>query len=598
LLPAVGLNGFTETGSLAPLRFGDQSVDSIRSAFGIKASYDWKIGGVLIRPELRASWQHEYGDSTYSIVASFANGAGTNFTVNGPDIGRDSLLIGAGVAILWNDRLSTYIYYDGELARTNYDSQSVSAGLRITFWLARMNFHSGSGSPCKNEKVLRRSKIFIAPADESLRKLRRSGIYRAGRRGMSRVTSPTGPEWHCLSTGASHLGSQLGGNDSVPTHFPLLRRSYEACSNLIVDSYKDFPPTEDDSAEAKRRNFREELAPVLVLTASILLAVVWSPFLSAGDTIQAAEKSILAPKQHLDIRVQANAFGSASPGDIEAVLRSAGAELLRYCPHTQLAGIDVYYRPDHPEINSKRTPGGRIAMVLSARNTHWAQYSFQFAHEFCHALANYTNSSRQTIPNTSNANLWLEESLCETASLFCLRAMSRTWQVSPPYPAFRAYAPWLADYAQQRLALPEHRLPAGTSFANWFLRHQPALRTDANQRDWNAIIAAQLLPIFEAEPAGWETVTFLNRGSSNEQESLTEHFAQWRANCPDHLRPFVSKLATVFGVRFRPPGHSPIRPFAVSPRRPIASTLPLPASVAPQCAAAFALYSARLVRDN
>jgi uncharacterized protein with beta-barrel porin domain len=129
----VGLNGFTETGSLAPLRFGDQSVDSIRSALGIKASYDWKIGGVLIRPELRASWQHEYGDSTYSIVASFANGAGTNFTVNGPNIGRDSLLIGAGVAILWNDRISTYIYYDGELARTNYDSQSVSAGLRITF---------------------------------------------------------------------------------------------------------------------------------------------------------------------------------------------------------------------------------------------------------------------------------------------------------------------------------------------------------------------------------------------------------------------------------------------------------------------------------
>jgi outer membrane autotransporter protein len=129
----VGLNGFTETGSLAPLKFGDQSVDSIRAALGIKASYDWKIGRVLVKRELRVSWQHEYGDSTYSIVASFANGAGTNFTVNGPNIGRDSLLIGAGIAVLWNDRISTYIYYDGELARTNYDSQSVTAGFRITF---------------------------------------------------------------------------------------------------------------------------------------------------------------------------------------------------------------------------------------------------------------------------------------------------------------------------------------------------------------------------------------------------------------------------------------------------------------------------------
>jgi uncharacterized protein with beta-barrel porin domain len=129
----VGLDGFTETGSLAPLRYGDQSVNSIRSALGVKASYDWKIGGILIRPEVRASWQHEYGDSTYSIVAGFANGSGNNFTVDGPRIGRDSLLIGAGVAVLWNDRISTYVYYDGEVARTNYDSQSVSGGVRITF---------------------------------------------------------------------------------------------------------------------------------------------------------------------------------------------------------------------------------------------------------------------------------------------------------------------------------------------------------------------------------------------------------------------------------------------------------------------------------
>jgi outer membrane autotransporter protein len=129
----VGLNGFTETGSLAPLKYGDQSVDSIRTALGIKASYDWKIGGVLIRPEVRASWQHEYGDSTYTIVANFANGAGNSFTVSGPRIGRDSVLIGAGAAILWNDRISTYIYYDGELARDNYDSQSVTGGFRITF---------------------------------------------------------------------------------------------------------------------------------------------------------------------------------------------------------------------------------------------------------------------------------------------------------------------------------------------------------------------------------------------------------------------------------------------------------------------------------
>jgi autotransporter-associated beta strand protein len=127
------LNSFTETGSLAPLKFPDQNTESERTAFGGKASYDWKIGQMTIIPQLSAAWQHEYGDTAYSIVAAFANGAGNSFTVTGPQIGRDSLLVGAGVTVIWNERVSTYLYYDGEFARTNYQSNNVSGGVRITF---------------------------------------------------------------------------------------------------------------------------------------------------------------------------------------------------------------------------------------------------------------------------------------------------------------------------------------------------------------------------------------------------------------------------------------------------------------------------------
>ncbi len=129
----IGLNGFTETGSLAPLTFPDQNKESERSAFGAKASYDWKIGHVTVIPQINAAWQHEYGSTAYSVVANFASGAGKSFTVVGPDIGRDSLLIGAGATVIWNDRVSTYLYYDGEVARTNYQSHNVSGGVRISF---------------------------------------------------------------------------------------------------------------------------------------------------------------------------------------------------------------------------------------------------------------------------------------------------------------------------------------------------------------------------------------------------------------------------------------------------------------------------------
>jgi outer membrane autotransporter protein len=129
----VDLDGFTESGSAAPLSVDDQNAESIRTAFGIKASYDWKVGRVLVRPEIRLAWQHEYGDTDYAVVSSLASGAGNSFTVNGPEIGRDSLLIGAGAAVLWSERLSTYIYYDGEVGRTDYESHNVSAGVRVTF---------------------------------------------------------------------------------------------------------------------------------------------------------------------------------------------------------------------------------------------------------------------------------------------------------------------------------------------------------------------------------------------------------------------------------------------------------------------------------
>jgi hypothetical protein len=267
-----------------------------------------------------------------------------------------------------------------------------------------------------------------------------------------------------------------------------------------------------------------------------------------ASPLGATERTSVFAATHLDIRVQANAFGKASAADITLVLGSAAFQLFRYCPNTQLDGIDVYYRPDHPEIDLHRTRDKRIAMGLSARETHWAQYSFQFAHEFCHALANFSDHSSSALTNASNRNLWLEESLCETASLFVLRAMSSSWATNPPYPAWQAYAPWLSDYVDRRMALPENRLRIGVSFSAWFREHQTALQKDAAQRTWNTIVATHLLPIFEADPAGWEAITFLNRRPSGPTESLSQHFAEWQARCPHRLHSFVAKLATVFGM--------------------------------------------------
>ena len=128
-----GTNGFTETGSDAPMSLSSQHTTSLISTVGMKASYDWKIGNTIIRPEVRLNWQHEYGDVSSTIGSRLASGAGDPFLVTGPEIGRDSMVLGAGFAVVLSDRLSTYLYYDGEFLRTNYDSSTVTGGFRFSF---------------------------------------------------------------------------------------------------------------------------------------------------------------------------------------------------------------------------------------------------------------------------------------------------------------------------------------------------------------------------------------------------------------------------------------------------------------------------------
>lgn len=280
-------------------------------------------------------------------------------------------------------------------------------------------------------------------------------------------------------------------------------------------------------------------ALVIILASGFLL-----PLLGAAAEARQRQSARL-----LDIRVNAAGFGRVSAEDIATVLRSAAGEIRQHCPEVQLGGIDIYRRRDRPQTDERRTRAGRISIGLAAHDAFWAQYAFQMAHEYCHALAQFGGQPQRRERYAARENLWLEESLCETASLFALRAMSRSWETAPPYPEWRGYAPALGSYARERLARPEHQLPAGVSFAHWFELNHPILRKSPELRAKNAIVASQLLPLFEAEPEGWQTVAWLNRSLEEANKPFARHLADWRQQCPPTRRSFVAKIAAAFSVR-------------------------------------------------
>ncbi len=251
----------------------------------------------------------------------------------------------------------------------------------------------------------------------------------------------------------------------------------------------------------------------------------------------------------LGMRVKAQAFG-AGEADIKAVLRSAAGEIWKHCPNTKFEqpGFDIYRNEKYPITHFERSDDGWIVIGLATEKMFWAQYSYQFAHEFCHAIADHSDDWRRIWRAGGHANKWLEESLCETASLFSLRAMGRTWQTEPPYPNWKSYAPALTRYAQERMDDPKSRVPEGRSFLEWFRENEPEMRKNGTDRPRNNVVSLQLLPLFEAEPSGWEAMSAINLGKRDPKKPLAQHFAEWKENTRAELRPFVAKIAAVFGL--------------------------------------------------
>jgi uncharacterized protein with beta-barrel porin domain len=63
----------------------------------------------------------------------FAGIPGPSATFFGPNEGHDSAVVSAGITVQWTPTISTYVNYDGQLGRENYDSNGVTGEVRINF---------------------------------------------------------------------------------------------------------------------------------------------------------------------------------------------------------------------------------------------------------------------------------------------------------------------------------------------------------------------------------------------------------------------------------------------------------------------------------
>ena len=247
-------------------------------------------------------------------------------------------------------------------------------------------------------------------------------------------------------------------------------------------------------------------------------------------------------------RVDAALF-NAGAADIKAVCDSAGRELWRFFPGLKIKPFVVTHGRQGPITLFEPNAQGEIVVRLDTGGTYWCQYSYQFAHEFCHILCAFDKGDP--------GNKWFEETICETASLFVMRAMAKAWKSDPPFPHWRDYRDELRNYTDDVIARHSRVCEIYEQGLGAFYRaHKAELEKDPCKRDLNGAMAVVFLNLFEQDPSRWEAVRWLNSSPSPKGETFGDYLQKWHSAVPDGHKAFVRQVAGLYGVPIRSGGRA------------------------------------------
>jgi len=237
-------------------------------------------------------------------------------------------------------------------------------------------------------------------------------------------------------------------------------------------------------------------------------------------------------------------WGTGPRENVQKVLQSVADQLLRFCAGRRLGPIIIRRHEGQPMTLYDKGPRGEYQVLLNSRDTYWGQYAYQFSHELGHVLCNYDRRKE-------GRNLWLEEAVCETASLFALRKMAVAWKTDPPYPNWASFAPHLDQYVDALLAARDRRLPPDRTMPQWFQEHADALGGQRHPTKDSRLTAAYLLVLFEDEPTGWESLAWINLGPKDGEIDFRAFLQGWKERTPERQRGFIEKIQRLFGLHSR-----------------------------------------------
>jgi outer membrane autotransporter protein len=130
-------DGFNESG-VSPLRMqiDNSDTDSAVTSLGFRVSAEREMDeGFLIRPRLKAAWNHEWADVERDVTGNFASAPVTGnsvFTVEGAEIPRDHGEVSVGWEIGYGKNANLFLDWDGRFG-SDFMENSISVGARVAW---------------------------------------------------------------------------------------------------------------------------------------------------------------------------------------------------------------------------------------------------------------------------------------------------------------------------------------------------------------------------------------------------------------------------------------------------------------------------------
>ena len=210
-------------------------------------------------------------------------------------------------------------------------------------------------------------------------------------------------------------------------------------------------------------------------------------------------------------------WGGVSLSAVQAVLESAYGVLVQAFNKHPDAPIQVAWWNQSPQVFYDLRP---YQIRISARDTYWCQYVYQFSHELCHVMTNFDR-------HRDHKHKWFEESLCELASLFVLHRLADGWKERPPSFVFgaEAFAPNFKTYAEE--IGQSHGQPGDDDLRVWLTANLARLEEDPFIRELNRTLSIALLDRFLEDSSLWRDCSHLNCWDAKTNETFESYLEAW-----------------------------------------------------------------------